>query len=461
MACTLKELIDERAVANTEATGLIDTADREKRELTTVEAERVDVLIDKVTELSGDIQTRSRDVERREKLAKQGEEIAEFRTKPTKTSESHTPPEDRETDPRKFVEMNFRSDDSLKRFGGRQRCFKIYKDGQNPLPDEDHREAYVRLWKRSSPEYQDAYLRYLMSGKPNERALSAGTSTEGGYLVPTQTLQQLIQAVDDQVLIRQLATVIPNVTGESLGVPTLDTDPDDADWTGEILTGSEDSNMAFGKRELSPWPLAKLIKISKKLLRSAAMDVENIVLQRLAYRFAVPQENGFLTGHGSSQALGVFTASADGISTGRDVSEDNTTTAMTADGLINAKYTLKSQYLANSRWMFHRDGMKQIAKLKDGDGNYIWQPGLTAGVPDRLLGRPVDQSEFSPNTFTTGLYTGILCDWSFYWIADALDIEFQRLVELYAATNQIGIIGRMEVDGMPVLEEAFVRVTLA
>ena len=74
---------------------------------------------------------------------------------------------------------------------------------------------------------------------------------------------------------------------------------------------------------------------------------------------------------------------------------------------------------------------------------------------------PIHASEYAPNTFTTGLYVGIVGDWSQYWIADALDMTVQRLVELYAATNQVGLIGRMESDGMPVLGEAFARVTLA
>ncbi len=71
------------------------------------------------------------------------------------------------------------------------------------------------------------------------------------------------------------------------------------------------------------------------------------------------------------------------------------------------------------------------------------------------------ESEYAPNTFTTGLYVGLLGDLSYYWIADALSMTVQRLEELYAATNQVGFIGRLETDGMPVLEEAFVRVKLA
>ena len=95
-----------------------------------------------------------------------------------------------------------------------------------------------------------------------------------------------------------------------------------------------------------------------------------------------------------------------------------------------------------------------------GTGGYLWYPSVREGEPDRLLGLPMDVSEYAPNTFTSALYVGILGDFSNYWIADSLALEMQRLVELYATTNQVALIGRMESDGMPVLEEAFVRVKL-
>jgi HK97 family phage major capsid protein len=111
--------------------------------------------------------------------------------------------------------------------------------------------------------------------------------------------------------------------------------------------------------------------------------------------------------------------------------------------------------------MFHPDGAKQIAKLQDDDGQYIWRESVRVGEPDRLLGMPIYMSEYAPNTFTTGLYVGALGDFSYYWIADAMSMEMQRLVELFAAANQVGLVGRLESDGMPVLGEAFVRVKLA
>jgi HK97 family phage major capsid protein len=105
----------------------------------------------------------------------------------------------------------------------------------------------------------------------------------------------------------------------------------------------------------------------------------------------------------------------------------------------------------------HRDWVKRVAKLKDSEGQYLWQAGLQAGQPDRLLGFPVNMTENGPSTFTTGLYTNILGDFSFYWIAEVLAMEIKRLDELYARTGQTGFIVEAQVDGMPVLEEAFVR----
>lgn len=289
------------------------------------------------------------------------------------------------------------------------------------------------------------------------RALSSDSDPQGGYLVaPQQFVERLIKFVDDLVFIRGLATKFTVASAKSLGAPSLEADPADADWTAELATGSEDSTMSFGKRELTPYPLAKRIKVSKKLLRNAAMAPDQLVIQRLGYKFAITQEKAFLTGSGAAQPLGIFTASADGVPTSRDVLTGSATD-FTMDGIISAKYSLKAQYWAKAQWLFHRDGISKIAKLKDTTNQYLWQPSTQAGQPDRLHGLPLMMSEYVPNTFTTGLYVGMLADFSWYWIADALDMTVQRLLELYAETNQDGFIGRAETDGMPVLAEAFVR----
>ena len=316
---------------------------------------------------------------------------------------------------------------------------------------------------RATLEGLDKFFRGLREslGIESRAVLQSGLDTGGGFLLPQEQLvDQLLQNVDDLVVIRQKATKFRVATAESLGVPSFDTDVDDAGWTTELQTGSEDTAMAFGKRALHPHPFAKRIKISKDLL-ARLPSIEAFVRSRLAYKFALTEEKGFLTGTGVAQPLGLFTASTDGIPTTRDVSTGNTTTSITFDGLIEAKYFVKSVYWTRCDWIFHRDAVKQVVKLKDGDGQYIWRESVRAGEPDTLLGRPLTISEFAPNTFTTGLYVGLFGDLSNYWIADAMDLELQRLVELYAETNQVGIIGRAKADGAPVLAEAFARVKLA
>ena len=325
---------------------------------------------------------------------------------------------------------------------------------------------------RQSDAYAKAFRRFLRGLDPRgdskllaeARALQMDSDTAGGFTVaPEQFMATLIKAVDDVTHIRQRATVHTLETSASLGVPSLAADPDDFDWTTELATGSEDSTMAFGKREFKPNPLAKRIKISKKLLRASALDVDGIVTSRLAYKLGITQEKAYLTGSGAGRPLGVFVASNDGVPTSRDVTAAATTTFV-GDDLQNVVYSLKPQYRANkasTAWMFHRDGVKVAAKLKDGEGRYLLQLGLSTEIADTILGFPFMESEYAPSTFTTGLYVGMLADWSWYWIVDALDMQIQRLVELYAESNQDGLIARYEGDGMPVLPEAFARLKLA
>lgn len=332
--------------------------------------------------------------------------------------------------------------------------------GKEPPGDDDRNDEQDK-------EVRAAFNKFLRGGVQvlngdEIRALQSGVDTLGGYIVaPQQFVNQLIKGVDNIVYIRQWATKFTVERAESLGVPALDSDIDDADWTSELATGTEDTAMAFGKRELHPHPLAKRVRVSNKLLRQATIDPEALVRDRLAYKFGVAEEKAYLTGDGVNKPLGIFTASNQGISTARDVSNGNTTTAIKFDGLISAKYKLDMQYWPRARWMFHSDAVEQLAKEKDSNGQYIWRESVRVGEPDRLLGFPVYMSKYVPNTFTAGQYVGVLADFSFYWVVDALDMQIQRLVELYAENNQIGFIGRRELDGMPVLEEAFVRVKLA
>lgn len=313
----------------------------------------------------------------------------------------------------------------------------------------------------ASTEYRKGYSQYIGTGET--RAVQNAPDSQGGYMAPVDFIASLLDRVRDNVVVRQLATNYFLTTGDSVGRPTIETDMSDADWTSEVGEVAEDSALTFGKRELHPHDLAKLIRVSRKILRTSAINPETVVRDQMAYKFGVSEEKAFMLGNGAAKPLGVFFASNDGISTARDISTGNLTTSIQADGLINAKYALKDGYLrsASARWIFHRDAIKQITTLKDGEGRYLFQPDLRASVGDTICGIPVVSSEFAPNTFTSAQYVGIIGDFSYYWIATALNLSVQRLVELYARNGQDGFIGRHAVDGMPTFGEAFARVKLA
>ena len=440
----LRELRDKRGHAVAEMRAMTDKAAAEKRTLNGEEEQRYDALFK-------DVETLGKSIEREERLQELERKTAEERQR-------QEPQKPEDVKPLDVEEL--------------RKLLPGYNLGQGD--DEGLRERFGDLLvERAAPEARRSFRGWLnravnsrpqvrRSGSGETRALAVDPDTSGGYTVaPIQFIAQLLKNIDDEVFIRSRATKFLVPSAAALGTPTLENDPADADWTSELATGSEDSTMSFGKRELHPHPLAKRIKVSNKLLRSSLMDMESFVRSRLAYKFAITEEKALLTGSGAQQPLGIFTASDNGIPTSRDVSTDNTTTAMTVDGLINAKYALKAAYWKNAAWMFHRDGIKQLAKLKDGNGQYIWQPAKTQGEPDMLLGVPVVANENAPSTFTTGQYVGIIGDFSYIWIVDSLDFVLQRLIELYAESNQTGLIGRAEMDGMPVLAEAFARVKLA
>lgn len=421
---TIKELTEKRAGCVANARAVFDKAESEKREPTAEETKQFDSYMAEANNLKGQIAKVEADEKRASALS-----TAEAELKASKGRQTDLHIEDPAGSKPKTIEL---------------------RNGSTITLDSG----------RDTDEYVQQFSSYMNTGRI-QASLSQGTDADGGYLVPEKFVAQLIKTVDDLVFIRKKATVLPVRKADSLGIPTLEADPADADWTTELATGSEDSTMEFGKRTLTPNPVAKRIKVSKTLLRNSAIPVDALVRQRLAYKFAITQEKAFMTGDGSGKPLGVFTASASGIPTGRDISTGNTTTAITFDGLKSAKFALKAPYRAKASWVFHRDAVLAVSKLKDGDGNYLWQPSNIVGEPDRLLNIPFDESEYAPNTFTTGLYVGILGDFSNYWIADALSMTLQVLTELYAETNQNGYIGRLECDAQPVLGEAFARVTLA
>lgn len=400
--------------------------------------------------------------ELKNKRAQLGHQATAIMQAATDASRAMTPEEDQQFDA--IMDERDKLDATIDRA---ERLLEDDRQGIDDIPDDG------RPGNRNAQAQMTAWNAYLRDGRPgltadHARALNAGNDPEGGFLVaPEEFVNRLLANVDDMLPLRGLATVMRLTTAESLGVPTRDADLADATWTSEVGTGGQDDALRFGKRELRPHPLAKRVKVSRTLLRRASMDPEQIVRERMAYRHATAQENAFMSGDGNQKPLGLFTvgnADLGGITTSRDRNVptngtnfvNNSTDGWAADALIDAKYALKAQYHPKARWLFHRLILAEVRKIKDADGQYVWKAGL-GDAPDTILEIPHVLSEFAPSTMADNDYIGMLGDFSFYWIVDALQFEIQRLVELYAEANQIGFIGRMESDAMPVLEEPFVR----
>jgi HK97 family phage major capsid protein len=315
-------------------------------------------------------------------------------------------------------------------------------------------------------ELKNAFMNHMTSGDAHSlnfyNAMQQDNPTQAGYLVPPQEFRmELIKEIADFTFMRQKGRVLPPLKGaQSLGYPTRTAGMSSFAWGTEISAPTADTALTFGKREFKPRPGASEIIISRTLLRNM-VGADALIRSEIAEDVGIGLETAYMTGDGNNKPLGIFTNSVDGIPASRDVSTGNTATEVKIDGLIEAKYSVKGQYQANAEWVFHRLVIKQLAKLKDSDGQYIWQPSITMNTPDMLLGKPVNMSEFAPYTLTTGLYAGIFGDLNRYWICDSLTIEIQVLLELSARTNQISYITRLETDGAPTLAAAFARVKLA
>ena len=428
---TLQELIDARAKLVVEMRDMLGKAEADdNRELSAEESgqyEKMDtdyVTLDK--QIREEEENRSRAAERVKKLAEREDFMKRPANEPLKPE-----PDQRDDKPPKAEQK------------------------KSVIATDEYRSAFGAFLRGDSftPEQARAV--------EESRALQVDLDASGGFLVAAEDFRaQLIKKLDDMVFFRQFGTVI-SCSGQSVGFPVLDNDPGTSTlaWTGEILTGAEDSTMDFVKRALTPKPLGRRIKVSDTLLRVAELNVEQIVKDRLAYVFSIVEEFNFLQGDGTNEPLGVLTADAAGIDTDRDTTAASTT-AITSDELYNVVYALKPQYRQNARWIIGRTAMQNIMKLKTGEGDYIWKPGISAGQPTLLCGYQVSESEYMP-AFTTGNYVGAFADFSFYWIAERLSFQVKVLKELYAATNQTGIIARRELDAMPVVSEAFQRIALA
>ena len=302
---------------------------------------------------------------------------------------------------------------------------------------------------RASDEYKGSFWNAMRVKAPMPSVLNAlqeGTDSEGGYLVPDEFERTLVEALEEENVFRTLAHVIKTSSGDRK-IPVV-ASKGTASWVDEEGAYQE-SDDAFSQVSIGAYKLGTMIKVSEELLADSVFDLEAYISKEFARRIGAREEESFFNGDGKGKPLGIL-AAAGGAEVGVTAAS---ATAITADEVIDLFYSLKAPYRKNAVWLLNDATVKQIRKLKDTTGQYLWQPSLVAGTPDTILGRPVKTSAFMP-TAAAGAKTIAFGDFKYYWIADRQGRTFKKLSELYAANGQVGFMGTQRVDGKLILPEA-------
>ena len=302
---------------------------------------------------------------------------------------------------------------------------------------------------RGSKNYKKSFWNAMRSKtiRPDvQDALHIGTDSEGGYLVPDEYEKQLIEALEEENIFRKLATVIKTSSGDRK-IPVV-ASKGSASWVDEegLIPESDDT---FGQVSIGAYKLGTLIKVSNELLADSVFNLEAYISKEFGRRCGAKEEEAFFNGDGTGKPVGVLHATL-GAEVGVTAAS---ATEIKADEVIDLFYSLRAPYRKRAVWILNDSTVKAIRKLKDANGNYLWQPALTAGTPDTILGRPVYTSAYVPS-IAAGNKTIIFGDLSYYWVADRQGRTFKKLSELYATTDQTGFMATQRVDGKLILREA-------
>lgn len=301
---------------------------------------------------------------------------------------------------------------------------------------------------RASVEYKKAFWNQMRGRSSYEirNALQVGELSEGGYTVPDEFDKQLIEGLKDENIMRGLVHIIRTGSGEHK-IPIV-ASHGTGSWVEEEQQIPE-SDDAFSQVTLTAHKFATMIRISRELLNDSAFDLAAYISHEFVRRAGAAEEQAILTGDGSHKPIGLLhdTLGAQvGVTTA-------SATAITADELIDMQHSLKSGYRRKAVWIMNDATISAIRKLKDGQGQYIWQPGIKEGAPDMLFNQRVLMSNYMP-LIATGNKVILYGDFSYYWLAEREGRTLERLNELYAVTDQVGFKMTERLDGRLILPEA-------
>ena len=268
--------------------------------------------------------------------------------------------------------------------------------------------------------------------------LQEGVDADGGYLVPVEYDNRLIQVLEEENIMRALATKITTSGEHKINI---------AATTPAALWVEEGGALAFGdatfdQKFVDSHKLHVAIKVTEELLYDSAFDLEKYILTQFGKALANAEEDAFLNGDGKGKPYGVFDTTTGGTKAG------NLAADIKADDIFDLIYKLKRPYRKGASFIMNDKTIAQIRKLKDNNGQYLWQPSLVAGEPDQIAGYKVRTSAYAPeNAISFG-------DYSYYNIADRGARSFKTLNELFAGNGMVGFVAKERVDGLLLLPEA-------
>lgn len=274
--------------------------------------------------------------------------------------------------------------------------------------------------------------------------LKVGTDESGGYLVPEEMEVDIVKGLEDENIVRKLATKVQTSGLHKINIAATKPAALWVEEGGQLTFGDG----TFDQVSLDAHKLHVGIKVTEELLYDSAFNLEKYITEEFTRALANAEEDAFLNGDGVNKPTGIFDSKKGG-----ELGLTTKAQTITADELIDLVYSLDRPYRKKAAFILNDATVAQIRKLKDVNGAYIWQPSLKDGEPDRLLGYPAYTSAFAPKA-DKGKLAVAFGDFSYYKIGDRGNRSFQDLKELFAGNGMVGFLGKERVDGILVLREA-------
>ncbi|MHC5056724.1 MAG: phage major capsid protein [Planctomycetota bacterium] len=276
------------------------------------------------------------------------------------------------------------------------------------------------------------------------KALSEGSDAAGGYLVPTELRDEVVQRAKEASRLSKLVRRI-GCRSNAVQVPTLATDVS-VYWGSEGSAFTE-SDPALGQKAITIHRLNALTKISRELVADAGIDLVDYLSTLFAEAVAVEEDRVIAVGDGSTQPEGLYSAAG--------LQDYAVGGAIDYDALVEIYYTLPGRYRDRAVWLGADDVFKSVRKLVDSAGQPLWRPSLEADAPDRLLGRPViTQSDLPTSVLLFG-------DPRYYHLYDREEFAVEGSTQAgdAFAAHQLWLKTWERVDGKLMLAESWVKGT--